>query len=154
MPSWKRIKFVLFGQKPDATDDRVQLDSSKNLLTSDTAAQFNLAAIFSRLPSAFTFNRLRASDQFTGEESLDDKTSDGNVSSATFNFLNGAPDLVWVTCTGGTGRACMGGDTPSATKGRLCPDAQDTPITFSGSSTLKVFAASGVKVTVVGYRYT
>lgn len=97
---------------------------------------------------ADALGKLIVRDDYQADESLEDQVGDGTAK--TFTFVNGAVSLVVVTCRGGVGRAAVS-ETPTASKGHLClEDApQYIPVT---TSAIKVFAAGGVTISVVGMR--
>lgn len=88
-------------------------------------------------------------DQYTAGEILADQTGAENVLTFTFSYKM---DLVWVRCDGGTGRADPFGGTPTNTLGIICEDGVPNSLTIL-TKTVKIFADTGVNVSVWGYRY-
>lgn len=89
------------------------------------------------------------SERLIGGQTLADQSGAGSVLTFTFDPQ---VDLVWVRCDGGVGRADPFGGTPTASQGIPCDDAVPNPITVT-TSVVKVFAATGVSVSVWGFRY-
>lgn len=88
-------------------------------------------------------------DTYEAMEVLDDLTPGGAAVDATFSR---PVDLVWIMPQGGDARVTGSDDTPTTSHG--IPVLEDTPfpVPFHTSS-VKVFAAGGVTVTVWGQRY-
>jgi hypothetical protein len=88
-------------------------------------------------------------DNFTAFEALADQAGSNGV--LTFTFSS-AVDLIWVQSNGGTSRAVVGSQTPSATLGAYCADGTPLPIPIH-ATVVKVYAPNGATVSVWGERY-
>lgn len=131
-----------------------------SLITVASTSLQTLANIFTRMGDGsqvvtgpLTDTQLRASnigvqDEFTADEPLPDQPGADDV--LTFTFAADV-SLIWVRSIGGVSRASVSA-TPTPVLGTYCADGEPVPITVRASS-IKVYAPTGVTVSVVGYRY-
>jgi hypothetical protein len=89
-------------------------------------------------------------DIFTTGQALPDQVPNGAV--AIFSFSGNPVNLIWVKPVGGNCRVDPFGGIPDATTGIPCDDGLPNPITVL-TDTVRIYAGSGVVVSVWGFRY-
>lgn len=87
-------------------------------------------------------------DTFTGMEALAQQAGASAV--LTFTFTSEV-DLIWVRSDGSGSSMATTTQTPTSTLGAVCEDGVPTPLTVR-TSTVQVWAPSGVTVSVWGFR--
>ena len=86
---------------------------------------------------------------FNGGELLEDQAGAG--AALTFTFAS-EMDLIWVSASGGVGRADPFGGTPTSTKGVYIASGAAVPCPVQ-ATVVKVFANAGTTISVWGFRF-